>query len=63
MGPTTKSRWSYAESKAMDEFLALAYHKQFHVPIVICRIFNTVGPRQTGAYGMVIPAPGQAGRG
>jgi len=55
MGPTTKSRWSYAESKAMDEFLALAYHKQFHVPIVICRFFNTVGPRQTGTYGMVIP--------
>jgi UDP-glucose 4-epimerase len=55
MGATTKSRWSYAESKAMDEFLALAYHKQFHVPVVICRFFNTVGPRQTGAYGMVIP--------
>jgi len=55
MGATTKSRWSYAESKAMDEFLALAYHKQFHVPIVICRFFNTVGARQTGAYGMVIP--------
>ncbi len=55
MGPTIKSRWSYAESKAMDEFLALAYHKQFHVPIVICRFFNTVGPRQTGTYGMVIP--------
>jgi UDP-glucose 4-epimerase len=55
MGSTTRSRWSYAESKAMDEFLALAYHKQFHVPIVICRFFNTVGPRQTGTYGMVIP--------
>jgi UDP-glucose 4-epimerase len=55
MGPTIKSRWSYAESKAMDEFLALAYHKQFNVPIVICRFFNTVGPRQTGTYGMVIP--------
>lgn len=55
MGSTTKSRWSYAESKAMDEFLALAYHKQFNVPIVICRFFNTVGPRQTGTYGMVIP--------
>jgi UDP-glucose 4-epimerase len=55
MGPTTKSRWSYAESKAMDEFLALAYHKQFGVPAVICRFFNTVGPRQTGMYGMVIP--------
>jgi UDP-glucose 4-epimerase len=55
MGPTTKSRWCYAESKAMDEFLALAYHKQFGVPVVICRFFNTVGPRQTGMYGMVIP--------
>jgi len=55
MGPTIKSRWSYAESKAMDEFLALAYHKQFGVPVVICRFFNTVGPRQTGTYGMVIP--------
>lgn len=55
MGPTTKSRWSYAESKAMDEFLTLAYHKQFGVPVVICRFFNTVGPRQTGRYGMVIP--------
>lgn len=55
MGPTVKSRWCYAESKAMDEFLALAYHKQFDVPVVICRFFNTVGPRQTGMYGMVIP--------
>ena len=55
LGPTTKSRWSYAESKALDEFLALAYHKEYDVPIVICRLFNTVGPRQTGAYGMVIP--------
>lgn len=55
MGATIKNRWSYAESKAMDEFLALAYYKQFHVPIVICRFFNTVGPRQTGTYGMVIP--------
>jgi UDP-glucose 4-epimerase len=55
MGPTTKSRWSYAESKAIDEFLALAYHKQFDLPVVICRFFNTVGPRQTGSYGMVIP--------
>ncbi len=55
MGPTIKSRWSYAESKAMDEFLALAYHKQFGLPIVICRFFNTVGSRQTGTYGMVIP--------
>ncbi len=55
MGPTVKSRWSYAESKAIDEFLGLAYHKQFGLPVVICRFFNTVGPRQTGAYGMVIP--------
>lgn len=55
MGPTIKSRWAYAESKAMDEFLALAYLKQFGLPIVICRFFNTVGPRQTGTYGMVIP--------
>ncbi len=55
MGPTVKSRWSYAESKAIDEFLALAYHKQFDLPVVICRFFNTVGPRQTGSYGMVIP--------
>ncbi len=55
MGPTVKSRWSYAESKAMDEFLALAYHKQFGVLVVICRFFNTVGPRQTGMYGNVIP--------
>jgi UDP-glucose 4-epimerase len=55
MGPTTKNRWSYAESKAIDEFLALAYHKQFDLPVVICRFFNTVGPRQTGTYGMVIP--------
>jgi UDP-glucose 4-epimerase len=55
MGPTTTSRWCYAESKAMDEFMALAYHTQFGVPVVICRFFNTVGPRQTGAYGMVIP--------
>ena len=55
MGPTIKSRWSYAESKAIDEFLGLAYHKQFDLPVVICRFFNTVGPRQTGTYGMVIP--------
>src|SRR5574342_379570 len=55
MGPTVKSRWSYAESKAIDEFLALAYHKQFELPVIICRFFNTVGPRQTGNYGMVIP--------
>ena len=55
LGPTTKSRWSYAASKALDEFLALAYHKQVGLPVVIFRLFNTVGPRQTGHYGMVIP--------
>ena len=54
-GATTKSRWSYACSKAIDEFLALAYHKERGLPVVICRFFNTVGPRQTGRYGMVIP--------
>lgn len=55
MGPTNKSRWGYAESKAIDEFLALAYHAEKHLPVVIVRLFNTVGPRQTGRYGMVIP--------
>ncbi len=54
-GSTTKSRWSYACSKAIDEFLALAYHKEKGLPCVIVRFFNTVGPRQTGRYGMVIP--------
>jgi UDP-glucose 4-epimerase len=55
LGPTTKSRWSYACSKAIDEFLALAYSKEKRLPVVIARLFNTVGPRQTGRYGMVIP--------
>jgi UDP-glucose 4-epimerase len=55
MGPTSKGRWSYACSKAVDEFLALAYHKEKHLPVVVFRLFNTVGPRQTGRYGMVIP--------
>ena len=55
MGPTSKGRWSYACSKAIDEFLALAYHKEKHLPVVIARLFNTVGPRQTGRYGMVVP--------
>jgi len=55
MGPTTKSRWSYATSKALDEFLALAYHKEVGLPVVVFRLFNTVGPRQRGRYGMVIP--------
>ncbi|MBI3079216.1 MAG: GDP-mannose 4,6-dehydratase [Deltaproteobacteria bacterium] len=55
LGPTKKGRWSYACSKAMDEFLALAYFKEKQLPVVIVRLFNTVGPRQTGRYGMVIP--------
>jgi len=55
LGPTTKSRWSYACSKAIDEFLALAYHRERGLPVVILRFFNTVGPRQTGRYGMVVP--------
>lgn len=55
LGPTTKSRWSYACSKALDEFLALAYHQERAVPVVILRYFNTIGPRQTGRYGMVVP--------
>ena len=55
MGATTRSRWSYAESKAIDEFLGLAYHRQFGLPLVVMRFFNTVGPRQTGRYGMVVP--------
>lgn len=55
LGPTTKSRWSYAESKAVDEFLGLAYHRQHGLPVIIVRLFNTVGPRQTGQYGMVVP--------
>jgi UDP-glucose 4-epimerase len=55
LGPTLKGRWSYACSKAIDEFLALAYYKEKHLPVVVVRLFNTVGPRQTGRYGMVIP--------
>jgi UDP-glucose 4-epimerase len=55
LGPTIKGRWSYACSKAIDEFLAIAYWKEKRAPVVICRLFNTVGPRQTGRYGMVIP--------
>jgi UDP-glucose 4-epimerase len=54
-GATTRSRWSYAASKAIDEFLALAYHKQVDLPVVIVRLFNTVGARQQGQYGMVLP--------
>ncbi|MDT5122659.1 MAG: UDP-glucose 4-epimerase [Acidobacteriota bacterium] len=55
MGATTKGRWSYACSKAIDEFLALAYWREKKLPTVVVRLFNTVGPRQTGRYGMVIP--------
>jgi UDP-glucose 4-epimerase len=55
LGPTHKGRWSYACSKAIDEFLALAYHKERGLPTVIGRMFNTVGPRQTARYGMVVP--------
>lgn len=55
LGPTTSTRWGYAASKALDEFLALAYHQEYDLPVVIFRLFNTVGPRQTGRYGMVIP--------
>lgn len=55
LGPTLKHRWAYACSKAIDEFLALAYWKEKKLPVIITRLFNTVGPRQTGQYGMVIP--------
>jgi UDP-glucose 4-epimerase len=55
MGATTRHRWAYACSKALDEFLALAYWKEKRLPVIICRFFNTVGPRQTGQYGMVVP--------
>jgi len=54
-GPSSKSRWSYASSKVVDEFLALAYWREFKVPTVVARLFNTIGPRQTGHYGMVVP--------
>lgn len=55
LGATNKGRWSYAASKAIDEFLALAYHRERKLPTVVARLFNTVGPRQTGQYGMVVP--------
>jgi UDP-glucose 4-epimerase len=55
LGPATIARWSYSSSKAVDEFLSLAYHQKNDLPVVIFRLFNTVGPRQTGRYGMVIP--------
>ncbi|MGL4465665.1 MAG: NAD-dependent epimerase/dehydratase family protein [Planctomycetia bacterium] len=54
-GPTTKHRWAYACAKALDEFLALAHWKESRLPVTIARLFNTVGPRQTGQYGMVVP--------
>ncbi|HXQ23801.1 MAG TPA: NAD-dependent epimerase/dehydratase family protein [Candidatus Acidoferrales bacterium] len=55
LGPTSKSRWSYASSKMVDEFLGLAYHREYGLEVIVSRLFNTVGPRQTGRYGMVIP--------
>ena len=55
LGPTSKHRWAYACSKAIDEFLALAYHNEKKLPVIVVRFFNTVGPRQTGRYGMVVP--------
>ena len=55
LGPTTHQRWSYACSKAIDEFLALSYHRQMQLPVIVVRLFNTVGPRQIGRYGMVVP--------
>jgi UDP-glucose 4-epimerase len=55
MGPTPKHRWAYACSKAIDEVLALAYHRERKLPVIVVRLFNTVGPKQTGRYGMVIP--------
>lgn len=54
-GPTVRSRWSYAASKAVDEFLAFAYHAEIDLPVTLFRLFNTVGPRQVGRYGMVVP--------
>jgi UDP-glucose 4-epimerase len=55
IGPTTHNRWAYAVSKQVDEFLGLAYNRQYGLPVVVMRFFNTVGPRQTGRYGMVVP--------
>jgi len=55
LGPTSRSRWSYAASKMIDEFLALAYYREKGLPIVVFRLFNTIGPRQSGRYGMVVP--------
>jgi UDP-glucose 4-epimerase len=55
LGPSSRNRWAYAASKMVDEFLALAYHQKYDLPVIIARFFNTVGPRQVGRYGMVIP--------
>lgn len=55
LGPTARSRWAYAASKMVDEFLTLAYHREYGLPAVVFRLFNTVGPRQSGQYGMVVP--------
>ena len=55
LGPTVNSRWAYACSKALDEWLSLAYHREKKLPVILVRLFNTVGPRQTGRYGMVLP--------
>lgn len=55
LGATYKSRWAYAATKMVDEFLALAYHQQYGLPVILVRLFNTIGPRQTGQYGMVVP--------
>lgn len=64
LGATSRSRWAYAASKMVDEFLGLAYQREFGLPVVVVRLFNTVGPRQTGRYGMVVPRfVGQALRG
>jgi UDP-glucose 4-epimerase len=64
LGPTCRSRWAYAGSKMIDEFLGLAYHAEYGLPLTVFRLFNTIGPRQTGAYGMVVPRfVGQALRG
>jgi UDP-glucose 4-epimerase len=64
LGASSKSRWAYAASKMVDEFLGLAYQREYGLPVVLFRLFNTVGPRQTGRYGMVVPRfIGQALRG
>jgi UDP-glucose 4-epimerase len=55
LGPTNRSRWAYACSKALDEWLALAYRRERELPVIVARLFNTVGPRQTAAHGMVLP--------